>query len=111
MSGFIEALSCSQDIQKVIPAERWDADALYSTGPEADKIYARFATALGGCVSEFDTQTFGMSVPEASSTDPQVTPLLLRGSLGSSSGAYILKVAQTGGHSRVNKDLKKHLGA
>ena len=67
---------------------KWDADTLYSTGPEPDKIYARFAAALGGCVSKFDTQMFGMSVPEASSTDPQVMLLLLCGSLGSSSGSY-----------------------
>ena len=106
VSGFTEALRCSQDIQRIIAMGRWDADTLYSTGPEPDKIYARFAAALGGCVSEFDTQIFGMSVPEASSTDPQVMLLLLCGSLESSSGSYS-QGGMTGGHSRVNKDLKR----
>ena len=71
--SFTKNMHSSADVQTPVPLDRWDADALLSVGPEANKIYSRFSATLSS-VAEFDSNLFSMSKAEASSTDPQVTP-------------------------------------
>ena len=75
LSAFSASMTASADLQATIPLDRWDADGVFSVGPEADKIYARFAATMSGPIAEFDTATFGLTKAEATATDAQVSTL------------------------------------
>ena len=75
LSEFTASMTACSDLQATIPLDRWDADVMFSIGPEADKIYARFAATMSGPVADFDTSMFGMTKKEATATDAQVITL------------------------------------
>ncbi len=73
--GFSGAMESCADLPTVVPAERWDMDALYSPEIAPGKMYARFAATVSG-VGDFDGGTFRISRSEALATDPQGRILL-----------------------------------
>lgn len=93
--GFFKLQQAAHDVQRVVPLDRWDADMLHSVGPQANKIYARYAAVHGGAVAEFDTGLFGMNRAEAGSTDPQV---LFRGLQHSMRAEHLFFSQQTPGN-------------
>ena len=76
--AFWRLLQEGKDAVTEVPADRWDADAVYDPDPEAPgKVYTRW----GGFVSRvdgFDPLLFGVSPREAVNMDPQQRPLLHR---------------------------------
>lgn len=46
VTGFWAALAGGETLQSLVPRERWDADAIYSTDAEPGKSYARFGAFL-----------------------------------------------------------------
>ena len=74
-AGFSRAMETCADLPKLIPAERWDVDTLYSPEVASGKLYARFAATVSG-VGEFDGAMFRLSRSEALATDPQGRILL-----------------------------------
>lgn len=74
-AGFSRAMETCADLPRLIPADRWDVDALYSPEVASGKLYARFAAAVSG-VGEFDGGMFRLSRSEALATDPQGRILL-----------------------------------
>ena len=73
--GFSRAMESCADLPTVVPAERWDMDALYSPEVAPGKIYARFAATISG-VGNFDLGIFRIPRSEALATDPQGRILL-----------------------------------
>ena len=74
--AFWELLLDGRDAVRDVPAERWDADALYDPDYTAP---GKMATRWGGFLDEvdrFDAQLFGISPREAVSMDPQQRLLL-----------------------------------
>lgn len=74
-AGFSRAMETCADLPRLIPADRWDVDALYSPEVASGKLYARFAATVSG-VGEFDGGMFRVSRLEALATDPQGRILL-----------------------------------
>nr|UUL70763.1 Malonyl CoA-acyl carrier protein transacylase [Vitiosangium cumulatum] len=69
--SFWRLLRDGVDATRRVPADRWDADALYDPDPEVPgKIYARRGGFLEH-VDLFDAEFFGISPREARSIDPQ----------------------------------------
>ncbi|WNG36077.1 type I polyketide synthase [Archangium violaceum] len=69
--SFWRLLRDGVDATRQVPADRWDADALYDPDPETPgKIYARRGGFLEH-VDLFDAEFFGISPREARSIDPQ----------------------------------------
>lgn len=73
-----EILQSGQDATSETPAERYDADALYSESPQPGRIASRRAGYLDS-IAEFDAGFFGMSPTEATDLDPQQRLLLMTG--------------------------------
>jgi acyl transferase domain-containing protein len=71
-----EILQSGQDATSETPAERYDANALYSESPEPGTIASRRAGYLDS-IAEFDAGFFGMSPTEATDLDPQQRLLLM----------------------------------
>lgn len=46
VAGFWAAVAGGETLQSLVPRERWDADAMYSTDAEPGKSYARFGAFL-----------------------------------------------------------------
>ncbi len=75
-AAFWELLRGGVDAIREIPADRWDADALFDPDPAAPgKIATRWGGLLDG-IDRFDPQVFGISPREAVSMDPQQRLLL-----------------------------------
>ena len=74
-NGFSHAMSHSAEIQRLMPLERWDMEALYSPHVETGRLYARFAATIDG-IQAFDHTLFRLSNAEAVSMDPQGRILL-----------------------------------
>ena len=75
-AGFWRLLQDGVDAIGPIPADRWDADALYDPDPEAP---GRIATRCGGFlnkIDQFDPSLFNISPREAMGIDPQQRLLL-----------------------------------
>nr|CAD19087.1 StiC protein [Stigmatella aurantiaca Sg a15] len=69
--AFWRLLRDGVDATRQVPADRWDADALYDADPDAPgKIYARRGGFLEH-VDHFDAEFFGIAPREAKSIDPQ----------------------------------------
>ena len=68
-----------QTLQRCVPLERWDVDALYDPEGSAGSSYTRFG-AFAADVDLHDAAFFRPSRTEAISVDPQ-TRLLLQVSL------------------------------
>ncbi|RAJ71329.1 phosphopantetheine binding protein [Streptomyces sp. Amel2xB2] len=71
-----EILQTGRDATSETPAERYDANALYSESPEPGTIASRRAGYLDS-IAEFDAGFFGMSPTEATDLDPQQRLLLM----------------------------------
>ena len=73
--AFWRLLRAGEEAVGAVPAERWDADALYDPEPVAGKSYARRGAFLrqGG---ELDADFFGISPREMATLDPQQRLLL-----------------------------------
>ena len=72
IGGFWDSALSAANLQKVVPASRWDIDRAYSpqAPPSQMTIYARSA-AFCDNIEQFDASAFRMSKPEATATDPQ----------------------------------------
>ncbi|WP_394836500.1 SDR family NAD(P)-dependent oxidoreductase [Pendulispora rubella] len=69
-------LASSTDTLRAVPADRWDAEAVYDADPDAkEKAYVRHAAFLER-VDGFDAAFFGISPREARHIDPQHRLLL-----------------------------------
>ncbi len=65
------------DAVREVPADRWDASAVYDPDPDAaGKAYTRWGAFLEVPIGDFDPQFFGISPREAASMDPQQRLLL-----------------------------------
>lgn len=73
MSGFSDTVSCSGNLQTVIPLNRWDMDEVYTPELSAGRmgINARFGATCRG-VDLFDAGAFRLAATEAVAIDPQV---------------------------------------
>ncbi|ACB75246.1 type I polyketide synthase [Opitutus terrae] len=75
-AGFWELLRAGVDATSEVPADRWDADALYDPNSDAPgKICTRRGAFLDE-VDRFDAAYFGVSPREAAAMDPQQRLLL-----------------------------------
>ena len=75
-AAFWRLLKAGVDGTSEVPADRWDADALYDPDPEAPgKICTRRGAFLDE-VDRFDATYFGLSPREAAAMDPQQRLLL-----------------------------------
>jgi acyl transferase domain-containing protein len=73
---FWDSLARGVDAITEVPADRWDADALYDADPAAPgKMITRYGGFLTG-VDQFDRDFFGISPLEAAAVDPQQRLLL-----------------------------------
>ena len=73
---FWEFLRGGGDAIQDVPADRWDADALFAADPSAPgRTYARRGGFLDG-IRRFDPEFFGISPREAEQIDPQQRLLL-----------------------------------
>ncbi|HEV2149464.1 MAG TPA: polyketide synthase, partial [Longimicrobiaceae bacterium] len=73
---FWELLREGFDAVREIPADRWDADALYDADPDAaGKLSTRWGAFLDG-VDRFDPDFWGIAPREAARMDPQQRILL-----------------------------------
>ncbi|WP_394846828.1 SDR family NAD(P)-dependent oxidoreductase [Pendulispora brunnea] len=71
-----QVLAKSTDTLRAVPSDRWDAEAIYDTDPDAkEKAYVRHAAFLDR-VDRFDAAFFGISPREARHVDPQHRLLL-----------------------------------
>lgn len=73
---FWDLLSRGGDAIREVPAERWDAEALFAADSAAPgRTYARRGGFLNG-IDQFDAEFFGISPREAAHVDPQQRLLL-----------------------------------
>ncbi|HZP49267.1 MAG TPA: type I polyketide synthase [Vicinamibacterales bacterium] len=74
--GFWQLLRGRGDAIREVPADRWDAEALYDSNPDApNKVTSRWGGFLDR-VADFDAYFFGISPREAARMDPQQRLLL-----------------------------------
>jgi Beta-ketoacyl synthase, N-terminal domain/Phosphopantetheine attachment site len=72
---FWESLTSGANLQKVVPADRWDIDAVYSDNLRPGKMYVRFGCFVNE-VANFDSQPFRLGAADAIGLDPQARILL-----------------------------------
>ena len=76
-AAYWHLLDTGGDAVRDVPADRWDADALYDPNPAAPgKMCTRRGGYLREPVDQFDPQFFGISPREAETMDPQQRLLL-----------------------------------
>ncbi len=75
IEGFWDAIRLGQTLQRCVPLERWDMDALYDPEGSAGSAYTRLG-AFAADVDLHDTAYFRFSRTEAISVDPQTRLLL-----------------------------------
>ncbi len=73
--AFWEAMQQGQTLQRCVPLDRWDMDALYDPEGTAGSSYTRFG-AFAADVDLHDAAFFRLSRTEAISVDPQTRLLL-----------------------------------
>jgi len=75
IEGFWNAIRLGQTLQRCVPRERWDMDALNDPEGSAGSAYTRFG-AFAADVDLHDAAYFRLSRTEAISVDPQTRLLL-----------------------------------
>lgn len=75
VNSFWSSIMTGANLQRTVPADRWDIDSFYSPIPDAGKMYVRFGCFVDG-VAEFDAQPFRLGPADAVGLDPQARILL-----------------------------------